>query len=836
MQPLSHSQDDLYVYLGKELSDIDQILSRIKNLDDNKNSPLDELHTYIEDGFFLARYNSVLEVLEYADTILQSNSNKLNPDQSEQLHNDFAFLAKKFLNGELNINPQLLEQSEHLLVSDNNMALRAAHLRTLVVDENMKVLGKTTLYKHLNCKQGAHIQGKLKVDKSAKFKKNVTIDGTLTVTDLAVLSCVDNLCVLNLSIVDEVIANLTVGNLSATNEVVANLTVTNCINSLCVNNMSVTNESVSGTLSVNNEIVNGNLSVASEVVGCDITVGCNMSMNDSTNAAVGNIIKNGIPFIHNFGTNNTFVGDNAGNFITSGSGGNSAFGVSALTNNTIGAQNTAVGVSALAANTMGVANTAIGSGSMIFNTTGIANTAVGNATLARNTTGIQNTAVGNTTLFNNTTGIQNTAVGSGALAANTTGISNTAIGFASTQHNTTGINNTAVGNNSLASNMTGINNTAIGNNALTNNTVDQNTAVGSGALAANTTGTSNTAVGFNAMENNTTGIDNTAVGYQSMKNNTIGTNNTAIGNNSLTNNTIGIQNTAVGNTALTNNTTGSQNTAVGVGALAINSTGTFNTATGFFALFFNTTGIANTAVGYQSMKNNTIGINNTAIGNDALVNNTTGTDNTALGMNTLLSTTTGSTNIAIGSGAGGTLTTGSGNVYINANAGAAAEGSTTRIGTSQTRAFMAGVRGITTGNADAIAVLIDSAGQLGTVSSTRRVKHDIKDMDSESAHIYQLHPVTFVYNNDVSETKQYGLIAEEVDEVFPEIVVKNQDGQAETVQYHVLPVLLLNEIQKQQVAIEQQRITTDNMSNAIVHLQEQINQFIERIHILEARG
>jgi len=109
---------------------------------------------------------------------------------------------------------------------------------------------------------------------------------------------------------------------------------------------------------------------------------------------------------------------------------------------------------------------------------------------------------------------------------------------------------------------------------------------------------------------------------------------------------------------------------------------------------------------------------------------------------------------------------------------------------------MAGIRGVTTGIANAIPVLIDSAGQLGTVSSTRRVKHNIKDMGNDSAAIYKLRPVTFAYNGDTSETKQYGLIAEEASEVFPEIVVVDENGQPFTVQYHVLPALLLNEFKK----------------------------------------
>ncbi len=133
-----------------------------------------------------------------------------------------------------------------------------------------------------------------------------------------------------------------------------------------------------------------------------------------------------------------------------------------------------------------------------------------------------------------------------------------------------------------------------------------------------------------------------------------------------------------------------------------------------------------------------------------------------------------------------------------------------------------------------------STGQLGVNSSTRKVKHDIEDMNNESADILKLRPVTFVYNGDETETKQYGLIAEEVDEIFPGIVARNKDGEVETVLYNVLPVLLLNEMQKQQKTIEQQQsaitnltITTESMNTAINSVQAQLQQFMERIKILE---
>ncbi|HLW73240.1 MAG TPA: tail fiber domain-containing protein [Candidatus Babeliales bacterium] len=348
-----------------------------------------------------------------------------------------------------------------------------------------------------------------------------------------------------------------------------------------------------------NVTIEGTLSAADEVVGCDLTVGCNISLNDSVSTSIGNIIKNGTPFIHNFGANNTFVGDGAGNFTL--------------------------------------------------------------------------------------TGIRNTGFGVSSLSAVTTGGANTAMGVGALQNNTDGSDNTAMGNNALLSNSTGYSNTAMGGNALVNNTI----------------------------------------------------------------------------------------------------------------------GIANTAIGEVAMQNNVVGSYNTALGNGALFTNVTGGTNTAIGQAALGGLTTGNNNIALGDGAGNALTSSESNDIYIGNAGVVGESNIIRIGTvgTQTEAFMAGIHGTTTGLA-AITVLVDANGQLGTISSTRRVKHDIQDMSTDSAFIYKLRPVTFVYNGDASETKQYGLIAEEVNEVFPTIVVHDENGQPYTVQYHVLPALILNELQKLAARVE----------------------------------
>jgi uncharacterized coiled-coil protein SlyX len=271
--------------------------------------------------------------------------------------------------------------------------------------------------------------------------------------------------------------------------------------------------------------------------------------------------------------------------------------------------------------------------------------------------------------------------------------------------------------------------------------------------------------------------------------------------------TTGTDNTAVGSQALFGLTTGVQNTAVGAQAL-FNNTADKNTAEGFRALINNTTGNSNTAIGVSALFRNVTGGFNTAIGFSALEDNNA-TVNTAIGANALQHNTTGDRNIALGVNAGLFLTTGSDNIDI-ANAGVAGESSTIRIGNSnvngQNRAFIVGIRGVTTGNADAVPVLIDSAGQLGTAGSSRRFKKEIKPMEQASEAILSLKPVTFHYNSDKTGTPQFGLIAEEVAEVSPDLVVRDKNGEIYTVRYDAVNAMLLNEFLKEHKAfLEEQR-------------------------------
>ena len=227
--------------------------------------------------------------------------------------------------------------------------------------------------------------------------------------------------------------------------------------------------------------------------------------------------------------------------------------------------------------------------------------------------------------------------------------------------------------------------------------------------------------------------------------------------------------------------------------------------------FLHNFGANNTFLGAQAGNFTMTGFLNTASGFQALEPNTTGSFNTASGAQALISNTTGSSNTAVGAGAGSNATTGSNNIYLGASvSGVAGESNTMYLGLqgTQTKTVIAGIRGTTTGAADAIPVLIDSLGQVGTVSSSRRYKEDIENMAGASGRVLSLRPVTFRYKKaftDGSKPIQYGLIAEEVADVFPDLVVYNEDGEPETVKYHVLATMLVNELQKQQREFQKQQ-------------------------------
>src|SRR6266550_1281032 len=406
----------------------------------------------------------------------------------------------------------------------------------------------------------------------------------------------------------------------------------------------------------------------------------------------------------------------------------------------------------------------------------------------------------------------NTADGSGVLLSLTSGVWNSGFGFEALNHNTAGKDNTATGLRALFSDTGG----------------SYNSATGVYALYSNINGWYNNAVGAYALANNISGNYNTANGYAALYRNTADY-NTANGYAALYHNTIGILNTATGSQALQSNTTGGENTATGSRALSSNTTGVQNTATGAQALFFNTTGADNTANGFRALFNNTDGTGNTAYGYQALLSNTgssiTGAFNTAIGLNALLNNVTGTGNIALGGAAGDQITTGDENIDIGNN-GQFSDDRTIRIGQDQTRTFIAAIRGVATGTADAIPVLIDSFGQRGTTSSSRRFKKEIKPMDQSSEAVLALKPVTFHYKSDATNTPQFGLIAEEVAQVNADLVVRDDKGDIYTVRYDAVNAMLLNEFLKEHRRVQEQTQKVQEQETTIAELKKQVQTVV----------
>jgi hypothetical protein len=316
-------------------------------------------------------------------------------------------------------------------------------------------------------------------------------------------------------------------------------------------------------------------------------------------------------------------------------------------------------------------------------------------------------------------------------------------------------------------------------------------------------GNRNTAVGDDALSNTTFGEDNTALGYHALFSNTSGNDNTAIGRGAISSNTVGYHNTAIGFHALRSNTTGFYNTAVGSDAL-YNNIGNGNTATGNIALVSNTTGGYNTATGRVALMNNTTGAFNAATGNNALAFNTTGNNNVAAGPDALLNNTTGNDNIALGNNAGENLTTGSNNIDIG-NQGVADESRTIRIGTNgmHDNTYIAGISGATVPTGVAVIVY---QWTVGTITSSVRYKEEVQPMKDTSEAILSLRPVTFHYKKelDPNAIPQFGLVAEDVAKVNPDLVAKDEEGKPYTVRYEAVNAMLLNEFLKEHKKVEDQ--------------------------------
>ena len=251
-------------------------------------------------------------------------------------------------------------------------------------------------------------------------------------------------------------------------------------------------------------------------------------------------------------------------------------------------------------------------------------------------------------------------------------------------------------------------------------------------------------------------------------------------------------------------------------SLLSNTTGSSNVASGRSALRSNTIGASNTAIGDDTLLFNTTGGFNTALGTSALYNNATASNNTAVGSNALLGNTTGSSNIALGASAGSALTTGRNNIDIG-NVGNAGESGKIRIGTSGTQkaTFIAGISGVTVPGG--VGVLIGTDGKLGTVVSSARFKEEIQSMDKRSEAILYLRPVTFRYQKelDPDAIPQFGLVAEEVAQVDPDLVARDQSGQPYSVRYEAVNVMLLNEFLKERNKVRELEAALDAVNKRV---------------------
>jgi hypothetical protein len=399
-------------------------------------------------------------------------------------------------------------------------------------------------------------------------------------------------------------------------------------------------------------------------------------------------------------------------------------------------------------------------------------------------------------------------------------------------------NNTVLGCGALA-NYTGKYETAVGFKALnldnvnSGNISNYNSAFGYGALMSNTTGQHNVAMGYASMINNIDGIYNTCVGNSTLYNNTNGSINTAVGFGALANNTIANYNTAIGAGALLSNTTGSNNTSVGSNTLINNTTGSNNTSVGSFALTSNTTGSYNTSIGFEALVSNNSGSSNVAIGPASLSNIVTGSNNTTIGYNTSPNNDI-SNIILIGYGAGLGNNTGNGDIIIGANLTPSSAGNN--------RCFIQNIYSSTVTGSQ---VYVSNNNQLGLLTSSRQFKENIQSIlnDAElTQRLMALEPVAFNYRDDPQKQKQYGLIAEDVLKIMPELVgfkqdheeveetdkngnkyikyVPKGDPKPHIVHYHLLTPLLLKEV----IRLDQENKLMAQEIGRLSHENEQLVQ------------
>jgi len=349
-----------------------------------------------------------------------------------------------------------------------------------------------------------------------------------------------------------------------------------------------------------------------------------------------------------------------------------------------------------------------------------------------------------------------------------------------------------------------------------------NTAEGQAALLSLAGGTYNTAVGFFSLRSDGSASFNTAIGAGTLFAN-LGDENTATGAGALFANTSGAQNTANGAFALFSHTEGGSNTANGTFALYNNIIGSSNSAFGYYALSSQQISACNTAVGASALASDQNGSFNSAVGYLALYENVTGSTNTAVGYVALLNST-GNNNTALGAGAGGSVETANNVICIGAT-GADVDNST----------WIGNVYGTTTQSGTTLPVVVSNDGQLGTTSSSRRFKKEIKPMASASETILALQPVMFEYKNDMTGTPQFGLVAEDVARIDPNLVVRDNKGELYTVRYEAVNAMLLNEFLKEHKAFVEQQHKVEKLENTVAGFLATVKQQAAQIQKVNAQ-
>jgi trimeric autotransporter adhesin len=517
----------------------------------------------------------------------------------------------------------------------------------------------------------------------------------------------------------------------------------------------------------------------------------------------------------NIDGNGTVGGTLSGNAVNSASGFQIAGKTMFKVNPAI--ENIAIGDGAGNSSATGGQSQSIGDGSGASLTAGNADVFIGSAAGYNTTTGNGDVYIGFTSGANSTTGAYNTFVGGETGLANTTGTYNTYLGFSAGANDTSGQGNTFLGDFAGQNNTTGSSDIYIGSPGLNN----ENAAIriGSNQQATYIAGiySVTTASGVPVY------IDST--GHLGTGGNT---NGYPIGGKTIFNANPAIENISIGDGAGNASATGGSNQIIGDQSGASLTTGNADVFMGSSAGNATTTGNGDVYVGFTSGANSTTGAYNTFVGGETGLANTTGTYNTYLGFSAGANDTSGQGNTFLGDFAGLNNTTGSSDIYIG-NPGLDNENTAIRIGSNQQATYIAGIYGVT--SASGVPVYINSNGQLGTQTSSRRYKEEIREMGDATASLMKLRPVTFYYKHEYDNgprTMQYGLIAEEVAKVFPELVAYNPDGSPYTVRYQFLSSMLLNEVQKQYHRSQQQADVIEAQQQQIKELEERLTR-IEKI-------